>query len=57
LINAAQAMEFRKPLKTSISLELLMADFRVDVAKLELDRTSYPDMQLARDFVINKMKI
>ncbi|MCF8329602.1 MAG: histidine ammonia-lyase [Crocinitomicaceae bacterium] len=57
LINATQAMEFRKPLKTSISLELLMADFRVDVAKLELDRTSYPDMQLARDFVINKMKI
>jgi hypothetical protein len=34
-----------------------MADFRVDVAKLELDRTSYTDMQLARDFVINKMKI
>ena len=57
LLNAAQAMEFRKPLKTSISLELLFADFRMDVAKLEMDRTSYPDMQLARNFVINKMKI
>ena len=57
LLNAAQAMEFRKPLKTSISLEKLLADFRVDVAKLEMDRTSYPDMQLARNFVINKMTL
>ena len=57
LLNAAQAMEFRRPLKTAEKLEELLADFRLDVNMLVDDRMNYLDMQSARNFVLNKMKI
>jgi len=45
LLNAAQAMEFRRPLKSSPSVESLHAQLRLHVAKTEDDRYFSSDLR------------
>lgn len=51
LLTAAQAMEFRRPLKTSPVLEQLFIDFRQEVSFVEQDRVLHYDMSKAISFV------
>lgn len=53
LLNAAQAMEFRRPMKSSAKLEQLMSGFRKEVAFIDTDRVLYEDMRRAADFLRN----
>jgi histidine ammonia-lyase len=45
LLNAAQALEFRRPLKSSPSVEYLHAQLRLHVAKTEDDRYFSSDLR------------
>lgn len=51
LLNAAQAINFRQPLKTSTTLEKIMAEFRTQVTFNTTDRALYIDIDKARNFV------
>lgn len=51
LITAAQAMHFRKPIKTSPVLEDLIDNFRKQVAFIEEDRLLHEDMVKAEVFL------
>ena len=51
LMSAAQALEFRRPLKTSPILEKLVLDFRGKVSFNERDRVLHDDMIRAVEFV------
>jgi len=51
LLNAAQALEFRRPAKTSPPLEKLMADFRKKVAFVSNDTVMYKEMNNALTFI------
>lgn len=51
LFNAAQALDFRRPLKTSPYLEALHAEYRKKVAFIEEDKVMYPDMQASVEFL------
>jgi histidine ammonia-lyase len=53
LLSAAQALEFRRPLKTSPVLEKLMQEFRQKISFNEADRLLHTDMMAAVDFVRN----
>lgn len=53
LITAAQAIEFRRPLKTSGYLEDLLSNFREGVPFIEDDRVLYEDMAKAGVFLKN----
>jgi len=53
LFNAAQAVEFRRPLKSSESIENLIADFREEVAFVKDDVVMYAEMQKSIDFLNN----
>jgi histidine ammonia-lyase len=53
LITAAQALSFRKPLKTSDKLEKLVNNFRGHVAFIEEDRVLYKDIENAIQFLHN----
>ncbi|MDR0692067.1 MAG: histidine ammonia-lyase [Prevotellaceae bacterium] len=53
LMNAAQAIEFRRPEKSSPVLEAFFHEFRKVVPYLPEDRILYEDMQKAIDFVKN----
>jgi histidine ammonia-lyase len=53
LITAAQAITFRRPLKTSPYLEELMDTFRQAVPFIEDDRMLYADIQKAEQFLKN----
>jgi len=53
LMNASQAMEFRRPLRTSDNLELLLNDFRKVVPFVEKDRVLYKDIEAAVQFLRN----
>jgi histidine ammonia-lyase len=57
LLNSVQAIEFRRPLVSSPVLEQLVSDFRGHVDRLEEDRALFTDMQLAKNFVTNTMKL
>ncbi len=52
-MNAAQAIEFRRPLKSSNHIEEPLAAYREKVAKLENDRYLYTDMQETIEFMRN----
>jgi histidine ammonia-lyase len=52
LLNAAQALEFRRPLKSSQVIEKLIADFRKEIAFVENDVVMYEYMHNAENFVI-----
>lgn len=51
LFNAAQALDFRRPLRTSPYLEALHAEYRKKVAFIEEDKVMYPDMQASVEFL------
>jgi histidine ammonia-lyase len=51
LFNAAQAMEFRRPVKTSPFLEDFLAKYRKEVQFIESDRTMYPDINKTVEFM------
>lgn len=53
LFNASQAMEFRRPLKSSPALEELLAGFRKVVPFVEVDKVLYTEIAKATDFVRN----
>ena len=51
LMNAAQALEFRRPAKSSKTLEQLMSDYREEVSFLSEDRVMYEDIEKTRQFI------
>lgn len=51
LLNAAQAMEFRRPLKSSVRIEEFIKDLRTEVPFVENDVYLSPLMQAAERFV------
>ena len=51
LLNAAQALEFRRPLRSSQKLEAFVAAFRKEVPFVEEDPLMYPLMQAAVKFL------
>lgn len=53
LMAAAQAMEFRRPLKTSNSLEEFLSEYRNYVTSLQKDRILHNDMMKSVDFLEN----
>ena len=56
LFNAAQALDFRRPLKTSSFIEKIVAEFREEVAFIDNDKVMYEEIEKAIQF-IRKMKI
>ena len=50
-ITAAQALTFRRPLKTSPLLEAFVDTFRKDVPFIEDDRVLHDDIKKAEDFL------
>ncbi|MDE3144152.1 MAG: histidine ammonia-lyase [Bacteroidota bacterium] len=53
LLSAAQALDFRRPAKTSLILEKLYTDFRKVVSFNEVDRVLHDDMIAAINFIQN----
>jgi histidine ammonia-lyase len=51
LIHAAQGLEFRRPLQSSVWLEDLFSQFRAVVPSLESDRILATDMHSAYQFI------
>ncbi|WP_299456835.1 histidine ammonia-lyase [uncultured Microscilla sp.] len=51
LMTAAQAIEFRRPMRTSKKLEKLMDDFRAKVPFVEDDKVMYTEIDKALKFV------
>jgi histidine ammonia-lyase len=51
LLNAAQALEFRRPAQSSPVLEKIVRDFRKEVPFLSEDRVMYTDIQKAVAFI------
>lgn len=51
LFSAAQAMEFRRPLKTSPALEQMLRDFRKQIPFLKKDRLMKKEMEKALNFL------
>ncbi|WP_207431167.1 histidine ammonia-lyase [Sabulibacter ruber] len=51
LMAAVQALEFRRPLQTSPSLEKVVAAYRAQVAPLEQDRVLQPDIEKSIRFI------
>jgi len=51
LLNAAQALEFRRPLKTSPYLEELVLNYRKHVSFIEHDRKLYEDIHASEKFL------
>ena len=51
LMNAAQAISFRRPLKTSPTLEGFLAHFAEQVSFVSEDRVLYHDLHAAEQFL------
>ena len=51
LFNAAKALEFRRPLRTSPQLEAMVEDFRKNVPFIENDTVMYPYINAAEEFI------
>jgi len=51
LFTAAQAIEFRRPLKSSDYIERLLSDFRKQVSFIDDDRVMYPEIEKAVRFM------
>jgi histidine ammonia-lyase len=51
LLNATQALEFRRPHKTSPHLEKLVANYRETVSFIKEDRALYEDLELSFRFL------
>jgi len=53
LLNATQAIEFRRPMRTSDLLEKLIADYREVVPFMEEDLVIYPLIEKSIAFIKN----
>ncbi len=53
LMNAAQALEFRRPLKSSDFIEQIIKDYRTKVSNVENDEIMYPKIEDSIQFVHN----
>ena len=51
LFNAAQALEFRRPLKSSPAIERVYADYRKVVPFIEDDEVMYPHIARSVEFL------
>ncbi len=51
LLTAVQALEFRRPLKTSVQLEEIVSTFRKEVSFNDIDRVLHDDMMKAVNFI------
>ena len=51
LLTAVQAIEFRRPLRTSDELEAIIADFRKVVSFNDADRILHDDILKAIEFI------
>ena len=51
LFNAAQALDFRRPIKTSSYLEEVVKDFRKEVKFIENDQMMYPEIEKSLQFI------
>ncbi len=51
MMNAAQALEFRRPARTSPSLENYLLEYRKRVKPLREDRLLYPDIEAGVEFL------
>ena len=51
LLTAVQALEFRRPLKTSAALEKIVTAFRKEISFNEADRILHDDMMKAVEFI------
>ncbi len=53
LLSCAQALEFRRPLRSSPALEAVHARLRESVPRYEQDRAHYPDIAAATQLVVS----
>jgi histidine ammonia-lyase len=53
-MNAAQALEYRRPLKSSNQIEEVLKEYRSIVPRLENDRYLYTDIQTTKNFISHK---
>jgi histidine ammonia-lyase len=51
LMNATQALEFRRPLKSSAAIESLVASYRAKVPFVQKDRIMYTDLDTSVNFI------
>jgi histidine ammonia-lyase len=51
LLNATQALEFRRPLKSSPVIEHILSDYRKEVSFVSEDRYLHEDMEKSRVFL------
>jgi histidine ammonia-lyase len=51
LLNATQALEFRRPLKSSPVIEQILSDYRKEVSFVSEDRYLHEDMEKSRQFL------
>ncbi|MCX6351804.1 MAG: aromatic amino acid lyase, partial [Bacteroidetes bacterium] len=56
-LNAAQALEFRRPLKTSAPLEKLITDYRTQVPFMQEDRYLHEDIVTTAEWMQSKFKV
>jgi histidine ammonia-lyase len=53
LLNSTQAIEFRRPLKSSIRVEQIVSEYRKVVPFVEKDKYLQPEIAKSRDFAVN----
>ena len=51
LFNAAQALEFRRPARSSETLERLVAEYRKEVPFIDNDSVMYPHIESSIRFI------
>jgi histidine ammonia-lyase len=51
LLNASQAIEFRRPLKSSLKIEKVLTDFRKLIPFIKDDKIMYQEMEATLQFV------
>jgi histidine ammonia-lyase len=51
LLNAAQALEFRRPLKSSPLIEKMVSDYRKTVSFIDADKILYPEIEKSVQFI------
>ena len=53
LLNAAQALEFRRPLKSSRTIENFVSEYRKVVEFVRVDKVMYTEIAKSVDFIKN----
>jgi histidine ammonia-lyase len=53
LLNAAQALEFRRPLKSSATIEAFVAEYRKQVSFVSQDRLLHDDIEKSVEFLVS----